>query len=319
MESRRTRRRAAFTLIELLVVIAIIAVLIGLLLPAVQKVRAASQVTGCSNNLKQISLAAHGYESSNGRLPPGYNQYSYCGVLCYLLPNLEQDNITKQFPTALLDPNSGAAGVWWGSGWTASQNRVKTFECPADNMGNDTAVLGTWAYLYESGTTIYGGYFGANYPTVGKSNYLGNAGAIGNSSDPFWGQFVGPYSSQSNIRMVNITDGTSNTIAFGEYTSNVDGPTGAGGSGTPKGSRDFVLPWMAAGAMVTAWDLIEPSQWYCFGSRHSGVVLFGYCDGSVRRLKKVGNATPWYNAQWYAFQYCAGYRDGSVVDYSQVE
>jgi prepilin-type N-terminal cleavage/methylation domain-containing protein len=128
----RSMRQSAFTLIELLVVVAIIGVLIGLLLPAIQKVREAAARTQCANNLHQIALAAANFESTNGALPPGIlispksknpnprasqdvegPPYAgpYTGVLAFLLPYVEQESIYRELDPKLFQYNT-AAGAW---------------------------------------------------------------------------------------------------------------------------------------------------------------------------------------------------------------
>jgi prepilin-type N-terminal cleavage/methylation domain-containing protein/prepilin-type processing-associated H-X9-DG protein len=326
--------RPGFTLIELLVVIAIIAVLIGLLLPAVQKVREAASRMSCTNNLKQIGLAAMSYEGSYGVLPPGINvspnstnganagyvsspPYAgpYTGVLVYLLPYLEQNNVYSQIPASYFPLNT-TQGAWayntapystdgnhTGYGFVPAYAHIKTYECPSDNLYGPVGSGIIDAYWTEPPNQLWidyvydGSFFTNSWGSEwGRTNYIACAGYLGQDDDAI---YSGIYYRNSTTKIVAITDGTSNTIAFGETLA-----------GTSTGVRDFALTWFGAGAMPTAWGLSSSPDWYQFSSRHTNIVNFAFGDGSVRPISVTANFTQ--------FVYAGGAADGQVVIWSQL-
>ena len=297
------RRRMGFTLIELLVVIAIIAILIGLLLPAVQKVREAAARSQCQNNLKQIGLAALNYESTYGYLPPGMSNAavypaptssmtagsvgaSLAGTLAYLLPYVEQQNVYNQFPLGVFTLPGNA---YWSS-YAAANTRIKTFICPSDNADTVSPSNGSWECLLYYPGSMTGYYFSGN-TSFGRTNYASNAGYLGNL--PGW-PYPGPYGYNTQTKLVAITDGTSNTLAFGDAL---------GGSAT--GTRDFVANW-ASFNLPTGFGLSTQPQWYQYGSKHTGgIINFALCDGSVRSVS--------VSISFNTFAIASGMNDGAVL------
>jgi prepilin-type N-terminal cleavage/methylation domain-containing protein/prepilin-type processing-associated H-X9-DG protein len=204
----RTTKKG-FTLIELLVVIAIIAILIGLLLPAVQKVREAAARMKCSNNLKQMGLALHNYESAIGALPAfeslaGSNAGNF-SIQARLLPYVEQDNLRNLLSFDLSLQVGCCPGDLRPQNVTPARTVLPLFRCPSDGAPD--------TFTVRTGTT--GGATGRDDVYAGNNYHVNTGTAVGTLYDtrmPTDGLFW----NNSKVRLLDATDGTSNTVAFSE-------------------------------------------------------------------------------------------------------
>lgn len=289
------RRRLAFSLVELLVVVGIIALLIGLLLPAIQKVRAAAENMFCKNNLKQIGIALHTYHDDNKQLPHGLSvnpswvnvpnkpddDWWYVSWMTRILRYTEQEGLANRFKPgdwAFWHPaNPGPEGY-------LNSAYVKLYRCPADPMPKTFEVPD---YLSPG-----------NFVPIALTSYLGVSG-----TDQF--SFDGCLYPNSKVRLTDIYDGTSNTIMVGER------PPAWGGWGGWWFAGTGMLPSLGAGDVVLGANDRIAQNWECtpngpqdyyrlgkldpvdtfndpdafhFWSMHPGGANFLFCDGSVRFL-----------------------------------
>jgi prepilin-type N-terminal cleavage/methylation domain-containing protein len=265
----RSRRRRGFTLIELLVVIAIIAILVGLMMPAVQKAREAANRISCTNNLHQLTLAVHHYENDHGAFPPSRtNNYSTTWAVL-LLPYIEQLNLYAKWDLSL---------SYYQQPLIAQRTGVPIFFCPTRRVP-------------EMGLSISGdqpataGGLGPNVPGA-LGDYAANNGTTGNDDPASGTRPNGTFEVRTRdrgVRFAEIMDGTSNTLLIGEKHVPID-KFGVGWMDNSLYNGDsYVSSTRSAGPSYPLAQLPQQQTW-AFGSYHLSLCQFGFADGSVRTV-----------------------------------
>jgi prepilin-type N-terminal cleavage/methylation domain-containing protein/prepilin-type processing-associated H-X9-DG protein len=268
--------RNGFTLIELLVVIAIIAILIGLLLPAVQKVREAAARMQCTNNLKQIGLALHNYQDRKKKFPPGMLGNTGWSWGTYILGDLEQGNLLAQINTA---SNNLTLPMDAGGNSTIRNLvslRLEAYLCPSDSMPDQNDQRPVTYYNASSA------YSPTTTTAIGSSNYVGSAGSV------LLGAQVancnGLLIPNATRKIADIKDGTSNSFAVGERVYNDDFHDGSvwAGTSTKNSSANFNGPNSGITLAESRDGINSTAHANNFSSNHTGGANFVFCDGSVR-------------------------------------
>jgi prepilin-type N-terminal cleavage/methylation domain-containing protein/prepilin-type processing-associated H-X9-DG protein len=306
------RSTTGFTLIELLVVIAIIAILIGLLLPAVQKVREAANRMSCQNNLKQLALAQHSYHDANGRFPTnimGLNNNSDWGNdrgswLVYSLPYIEQDNLFKAVDWQNPNVYSPAAVFYNLQNQSVWRNaNIKIFRCPSDDWNLEWKMcnyIGSTGPQCSPGGCGYDPYYGWCQPET--SGLGGGLAGMGYTWSPDHGNTYttsdirGMYNRlgiKVNLAMV-AGDGTSNTIMIGEALPEQhdhlwDGSWFQFNGGSAHSTTIIPINYRSDDQARCGNPVRSKGNWgvsWGFKSRHSGGANFAFADGSIRMLSE---------------------------------
>jgi len=292
---RLFRRWPGFTLIELLVVIAIIAILIGLLLPAVQKVREAAARMTCSNNLKQLGTAVHNYAGTYDKMPPGWSSTAgtqYGSLHFWLLPYIEQDNVYR------------AAG---NNSWNQNATAIKTYVCPSDptvwsayQTGGVSYAWNVWVFSggvgwggdQKPGSLISSMPDGTSNTVLFAERYRYCNPSSGGHTDPVWAAH--PWSNPNSVWSVAGFGWTSWSGNVGLNNSAGQGIGGGGGNlngyypdyythGQGPGGN---LPFQTSPSAASC-------NWYAAQGAHSGTMQVGLGDGSVRGVSTGVSVTTW--------------------------
>ena len=303
--SKRQTVNRGFTLVELLVVIAIIGILIGMLLPAVQSVRAAARSTVCANNMRQIAIATLNYESAFQQFPPGTLGpdpsdistdfdgslgEAHTGTLVFLLAQMEQTNIGSRIPREFLSPSTFGTGVWIFNPvlFEVAQAKVPSFVCPDSFDSPQRVIVLNHTSLAGPVLTSASGIFDRS--NFGLTSYRPCGGFA--SVLP---QFEGIFGNRTETKFGEISDGASNTFLFGE--------TNGGRLGTTDEKLEYA--WFAGGVTNSIFGFRDSGA--AWGSNHPGnVVHFCLGDGSTHNISTTLDDVVLRNLSIMA--------DGQVVD-----